>query len=137
MQKLRNSRLAAIHMGKAQLGMDDDTYRDMLEQIGGCRSAKDLDSDGQIKVLKHLEGLGFSKAKREFGIKPSVKQTKEKLISKIEALLTDAGRHWNYAHGCAKNMFGKEQIQFCTEHQLWKIVAALEKDKQRRAKQDG
>ena len=75
--------------------------------------------------------------KKEFGQKPDVKESKESLINKIEALLADADRHWNYAHGCAKNMFGKERVQFCTEHQLWKIVAALVKDKQRRAKQDG
>ncbi len=136
----RNSRLAAIHMGKKQLGLDDDTYRDMLEQIGGSRSAKDLDDDGLVQVLKHMESIGFSKntaAKTEFGQKPDVKESKESLINKIEALLADAGRHWNYAHGCAKNMFGKERVQFCTEHQLWKIVAALEKDKQRRANKDG
>ena len=53
MSKLRNSRLAAIHMGKKQLGLDEDTYRDMLEQVGGSRSAKDLDNDGLVKVLKN------------------------------------------------------------------------------------
>ena len=140
MSKLRNARLAAIHMGKKQLGLDDDTYRDLLEQVGGSRSAKDLNDDGLVKVLKHMESIGFSKnttGKTEFGQKPNVKDSKESLINKIEALLADAGRHWNYAHGCAKNMFGKEQVQFCTEHQLWKLVVALEKDKQRRAKQDG
>lgn len=127
----RNDRLATIHMGKKQLGLDDDIYRDMLEHVTGKRSAGDMSDDDLIKVIQHLDQLGFSK--REFGKKPDVKMSKEALISKIEALLTDAGRHWNYAHGCAKNMFGKDQIQFCTERQLWKIVAALEKDKKRRA----
>lgn len=126
----RNDRLATIHMGKKQLNLDDATYRDMLENLTCKRSSKDLNNDEQIVVIKHLNTLGFTK--REFGHKPSVTLSKEQLIDKIEALLADAGRHWNYAHGCARNMFRKEQVQFCTEHQLWKIVAALEKDKKRR-----
>ena len=65
MQKLRNQRLAAIHMGKAHLGMDDDTYRDMLEQIGGCRSAKDLDTCTFCSIANNFRP---SLAKAEPGI---------------------------------------------------------------------
>jgi phage gp16-like protein len=116
-------------MGKAELGLDDDTYRDMLEQIAGKRSAKDLNNDELIKVLQHLENLGFTK--REFGKKPKVKLTKEALITKIEALLTESALHWNYAVGIARRMFQKEALEFCTENELWRIVASLEYRKKR------
>lgn len=128
-QPSRNQRLAAIHMGKAELGLDDDTYRDMLEQITGKRSAKDLNNDELVKVLQHLENLGFTK--REFGKKPKVKLTKEALIAKIEALLTESELHWNYAVGIARRMFQKEALEFCTENELWRIVASLEYRKKR------
>ena len=55
----RNQRIAAIHMGKKQLGLDDDTYRDMLEQVTGKRSAKDMSDDDLVKVIQHLDQLGF------------------------------------------------------------------------------
>lgn len=120
----RNQRLAAIHMGKKQLGLDDDIYRDMLEQVTGKRSAKDMSDDDLVKVIQHMDGLGFSK--REFGQKPKVKLSKEALISKIEAHLTENQLHWNYAKGIAKQMFRKEALEFCTENELWRIVASLE-----------
>ncbi|ENX20171.1 hypothetical protein F892_03094 [Acinetobacter vivianii] len=129
--KLRKSRIAAIHMGKNKLGLDEETYRDLLEQVAGKRSAKDMTDDELVKVLKHMETLGFSKP--EFGQKPKAALTKQQLIDKIEALLADSGKHWNYAHGCARNMFKKDQVQFCTEYELWKIVAALEINKKRSA----
>lgn len=120
----RNQRLAAIHMGKKQLGLDDDIYRDMLEQVTGKRSAKDMNDDDLVKIIQHMDGLGFSK--REFGKKPKVKLSKEALISKIEAHLAENKLHWNYAKGIAKQMFRKEALEFCTENELWRIVAALE-----------
>ena len=125
----RNQRIAAIHMGKKQLGLDDDTYRDMLEQVTGKRSAKDMTDDDLVKVIQHLDQLGFSK--REFGNKPKVKLSKEALIGKIEAHLAENKLHWNYAKGIAKQMFQKEALEFCTENQLWRIVAALEYKKKR------
>lgn len=120
----RNDRLATIHMGKNALNLDEDTYRDMLEHVTGKRSAKDMDMDDLLKVIQHLDQLGFSK--RNFGKKPKVKQSKEALIGKIEAHLAEHKLHWNYAKGIAKKMFGKEALEFCNESELHRIVAALE-----------
>ena len=127
----RKDYLAAIHMGKKALNLDEDTYRDMLENVTGKRSAKDMDMDELVKVIQHLDQHGFSK--REFGNKPKVKQTKEALIGKIEAHLTEHKLHWNYATGIAKKMFQKEALEFCSEHELHKIVAALEYRARRQA----
>ena len=132
----RNDRLATIHMGKKALNLDEDTYRDMLEQVTTKRSAKDMTMDDLLKVIQHLDQLGFSK--RNFGDKPKVKLSKEALIGKIEAYLTEDKLHWNYAKGIAKQMFQKEALEFCTENELWRIVAALEykrKKQQNKAEQ--
>ncbi|MBF7683936.1 regulatory protein GemA [Acinetobacter sp. B5B] len=128
----RNQRLATIHVAKKTLGLDDDTYRDLLAQVTGKRSAKDLNQDELIAVLKHLETLGFSK--QSFGQKPKVKHSKEALVGKIEALLADQALHWQYAVGIAKKMFKKEALEFCTESELWRIVAALEYKKKRESR---
>ena len=132
----RNDRLATIHMGKKALNLDEDTYRDMLEQVTTKRSAKDMTMDDLLKVIQYLDQLGFSK--RNFGNKPKVKLSKEALIEKIEAYLTEDKLHWNYAKGIAKQMFQKEALEFCTENELWRIVAALEykrKKQQNKAEQ--
>jgi phage gp16-like protein len=120
----RKDYLAAIHMGKKALNLDEDTYRDMLENVTGKRSAKDMSMDELVKVIQHLDQHGFSKC--EFGNKPKVKQSKEALIGKIEAHLAEHKLHWNYARGIAKKMFQKDALEFCNEHELHKIVAALE-----------
>lgn len=55
----RRNRLAALHCAKRDLGMDEDAYRDLLERVGGKRSAGDL-SDRQLdRVLEELRGKGW------------------------------------------------------------------------------
>ncbi len=51
----RSSSLAAIHIAKKALGWDDDTYRDVMAQVCGARSAGDLDEPGRQKFLAHLQ----------------------------------------------------------------------------------
>jgi phage gp16-like protein len=51
--------LALIHLGKQQLGLDDDTYRALLENVAGVRSARELDAAGRAAVLARLRGHGF------------------------------------------------------------------------------
>lgn len=128
--KNRNQLLAAIHIGKKTLGLDDDVYRDMLENLTGKRSAKDLNLNQLHDVVKHLDSLGF-KNQKDFGNKPKVSKPKQAKLNKIEALLAEKGLHWNYAIGIAKKMFTKEALEFCTSLQLTAIIAALEKQKKR------
>lgn len=55
---LRLRELGAIHVAKKALGLDDDAYRDVLERVGGKRSAKDLAPAGRRAVLDHFRQLG-------------------------------------------------------------------------------
>lgn len=134
---LRKRRLAAIHVGKAALGMDDDAYRDLLAHLTAKRSAKECSDAELVMVLREFERRGFTGRKREFGQKPQVKSSKEAMMGKIEALLADSGLHWNYAVGIAKKMFGKEALEFCVESELYRIIAALEYQKKRRLRDGG
>lgn len=56
---IRRREMAQIHIAKAQLGLDDETYRSMLWSIARVRSSKDLDWTGRKKVLDHLKQCGF------------------------------------------------------------------------------
>jgi len=51
------AQIGAIHALKAQVGLDDDAYRDMLQQQAGQRSAKGLRVEQAGRVIQHLQGL--------------------------------------------------------------------------------
>lgn len=56
--------LASIHVAKKQLGLDDDTYRDLLERVTGQRSAKGLSDAQQENVLEAMRQAGFKPARK-------------------------------------------------------------------------
>jgi len=131
----RRAALGKIHIAKKQLGMDDETYRAMLWTVAGVQSSKDLSGEGVNKVLRHLEKAGavFSQPKKH-GKKPhNLPSNSERApkLAKIEALLAEAGRPWEYAIGMAKRMYNKDALEWCGHEQLSGIIAALVKDAQR------
>ena len=56
---------ARIHVGKARLGMDDDTYRAFLQRLTGKSSSKDMSTGQRARVLMEMTRLGaFKDARR-------------------------------------------------------------------------
>lgn len=89
----RNIELAKIHIAAQQLGLDDDTYRDMLWSIGRVRSAKDLDLAGRDAVLKHLVACGFRDTGHQRGHRPLYqKGSQAALIRHLWTRLAQAGQ---------------------------------------------
>ncbi|WP_230965437.1 gp16 family protein [Burkholderia cepacia] len=128
---ISKSTLAKIHIAKQQLGMDDDSYRAMLHSVAGVSSAKDLDAQGAAKVMRHLERCGF-KPVHSHGRRPRYTLTREAQLGKIEALLADAGRPWDYVHAMVKRICKVDAIEFCDSDMLGKLIAALQIDANRR-----
>jgi len=56
---LARRHMALLHIAKKQLGLDDETYRDVLSVQAGVESAKDLDIAGFARVMGRFEELGF------------------------------------------------------------------------------
>lgn len=137
-EALRKRELAAIHVAKTQLALDEDEYRSILRAVTGKGSSAELDWQGRKKLLDHFKKLGFkvkaAKAGRE---RPSVGSDRVVMIGKIEALLADAGRPWAYVDGLVKKLFASstkvERIEFCDAAHLRKVIAALVIDARRRA----
>ncbi|OBS10808.1 gp16 family protein [Acidihalobacter prosperus] len=125
----RNAQLAKIHIARQQLGMDEETYRAMLQRIAGVTSAKALTPTGIGRVLEHLRSIGF---KDKNARRPNPHISREAQIGKIEALLADAGRPWGYADAIAKRVCQIDAVAFCNGDQLQKIIAALAIDQRRR-----
>ena len=56
---------ARIHIGKARLGMDDDTYRAFLQRLTGKSSSKAMTIGERARVLAEMTRLGaFRDARR-------------------------------------------------------------------------
>ncbi|MBS0212354.1 MAG: regulatory protein GemA [Proteobacteria bacterium] len=139
-QPLRTRQLAAIHGCKRTLQLDDATYRDLLERVGGVRSAADLSPAGRARVLEEFRRLGagaaglMRNAVPAVTTAPNVQAGNEALIGKVGALLADSGRSWNYAHGMARRMFGRQRLEWLRHDELHRLVMALQIDANRRRK---
>ena len=120
----RNQMIGLIHVGKSKLGLDDATYRDLLERVGGARSCTAMDDAALERVVHYLRDKGAVKANHK-AQKPKFATSKKSLTDKIEAQLTHLGKPWSYGEGIAKNMFAKK-LNFCDRDELHRIVAALE-----------
>ena len=58
---LNNKQKAVLHVARAKLALDEDTYRDALEAHGGARSSSDLSYGGFLRVMRHFEICGFAR----------------------------------------------------------------------------
>lgn len=75
------SALAKLHIAKKQLGLDDDTWRDLLERETGKRSSRDMSDGERGRVLDVLKTQGFKPAS-----KGSRKGIEGKYAPKLQAL---------------------------------------------------
>lgn len=144
----RRSSIAAIHVCRAQLGLDDDTYRELLARVSRksgaeCRSAADLTERQAAEVLAEMRRLGAtrpteprprgrSRPAHYPGTPHDVKELPEE-ITKIEALLADMKLTWSYADAIARRMYGIERVAWCSKpDQLIAILAALHVEQEKR-----
>lgn len=79
--KIREREIRLIHVAKRELGLDNDTYRDMLFALARVRSSSDLDWTGRKKVLDHMKASGF-KVRNS----PANKNAKDGEYRKVRAL---------------------------------------------------
>ena len=128
----RSNDLARIHILKNDLGLDDDQYRVVLWTVARAESSKDLDTHGRRKVIEHLQSHVAARNKaKPYPARPNnVDAKKRKELTKIEALLTDAGKPWSYAEGIMRRItYGRKQrLEFCSEGELAAIIGALERN---------
>lgn len=117
--------VAKIHIGKAQLGLDDDTYRSLLVANTGKNSCSKMNLNELESVLNAMQKQGF-KAVAKYGKKPSARKSIRPMIGKVSAILAEQGLHWNYAHGMAKSMFSVDQVHWLNDEQLYRLVGALQ-----------
>lgn len=123
----RKTDLAKIHLLKKDAGLDDDAYRDMLERLTGKRSAGKLTGPDRNKVILYLVRQTGNKY---YPGRPN-NIAKSPQLRKIEALLAEAKRPWQYAHAMAEKMYNKKRLEWCDGDELGGIITALMRDAKR------
>jgi phage gp16-like protein len=127
--KIREREIKLIHVAKRELGLDDDTYRDMLFAVARVRSAKDLDWTGRKKVLDHLKASGF-----KVKLPPRSKNADDARYRKIRALWSELkGRHVvevdtdKAVREYIKRTTDKDDFQFLNNFQITTVIESLKK----------
>lgn len=119
-----------IHTGKSSLGWDDETYRDVLACQTGKRSARDCTTAELEKVVLYMRTQGFAPSSR--GRRPRVATGRKAMLSKIEAMLAEAGRPWSYLEGIVERMLGeKKPVEWLNDDQVRKLMQMLIVDAKR------
>jgi len=88
------STLAAIHVGKKQLRLDEETYRAMLTRVTGKSSAKDMSEGERLAVVREMRRQGFKPILRDvqkdnkgnFKNKGKTRKQRSSLYGKLQAL---------------------------------------------------
>lgn len=121
---MKRNLIRIIHTGKSCLGWDDETYRDVLFRQTGKRSARDCSVSELEKTVLYMRAQGFAPSSR--GRRPRVATGRKAILSKIEALLADAGRPWGYLDGITERMLGeKKPVEWLNDEQLYKVMQML------------
>lgn len=122
MKDPRKSDLAMIHIAKKDLGLDDETYRQKLHGLFGVDSSSKLNPKQRAELLANFKKQGWKNHQP-----PQAREDVQALVKKVGALLADMKLSWNYAHGMAKRMYSRDQVQWCKPEELRGIIAALVK----------
>ncbi|EXL08201.1 hypothetical protein BG46_01345 [Brucella anthropi] len=77
--------IAKINIGKQQLGLDEDTYRELLFRVTGKVSLRDMTDNEHQLVLADLQSKGFKPASKGAG-KGTRKRLEGKFAPKLQAL---------------------------------------------------
>ena len=119
-----NKQKALIHVAKAELKLNEVSYRALLSSVG-VASSRELTWWQYHQLLGHFKALGFKFKARKPAWKKNPPKNKEALLKKIGALLADMNLPDAYADGIAKRVAKVDKVIFADFKGLRAIVAAL------------
>lgn len=128
----RDKELALIHIGKKELGWDDDTYRETLRAWTGKRSSGKMTQKERATVIDGMKRLGFTPSGDDAPQPVTVDDDDSPQVKKIKMLWRELHRH-----GAVKNpslpslnafsrrMTNNEHVRFCTPDEASDVIEAL------------
>lgn len=128
----RKTDLAAIHIAKVELGLDEDNYRFILDSICGVDSAGKLDYMGRQKLLMYFRSLGWKPGKPGEKKPPAGRRKAQGQEAKIWALWFElyrlGGTKSKTIHALnafCKRMTEVERVEWLTAAQANVVIEAL------------
>lgn len=122
---MRRDLLAMLHIAKKELALDDETYRDALEQATGHRSARDLSERQLGQAIDAMKARGF-RPKRK------APRSDDPHVRKIWALWRQLGDDGYLRtpdrpalRAFVKRMTGVENPDWLTQAQANRVIEAL------------
>jgi len=131
---INNKKKALIHIAKKQLNMTDEEYSGFLSGFG-VSSSRLLKNDQWDEVYKHLIKCGFKavhKSAKKSGMHKKPAKSRERLVSKVEALLADMNLSWGYADELARRICKVDKFRFVDKDDIYKIITALNVQQKKR-----
>lgn len=119
-----------IHVGKTQLGLDDDLYREVLESCTGKTSSKEMTILQLESVLDRMKQLGFQvESKDKTGVQNLADDAQSKLIRHLWLQLHKAGQVRNSSEKAlakfVENKVGVSALQFLSTKNADMIITHL------------
>jgi hypothetical protein len=133
-EPIRPKQIQMIHIAKGQLGLDDDTYRDVLHGMFGVASSKELTAVQADELLDEFNARGFTISSRQ--PRPSrrpkgrnvVHLASQAEIDKLNAVA--ALIRWQYADGLQRFLerrLGIKEGKVRTAREAYLAIEALKK----------
>lgn len=119
----RRSLMAKLHIARKDLRLDEDTYRAMLENLTGKRSAADCTDRQLVMLVAALRKRGWRDSRPKG---PKVRPEFEEALGKINALRLDTKKPWTYVESIAKRMYGVG-LSWLDGEQLRGVITAMAK----------
>jgi phage gp16-like protein len=126
----RNAELAAIHVAKKALALDEATYRDFLFATTGRRSAAELNDGQRQQVIELLRSRGFKRTPAEEKFARRMADNRQlamirglwKKLRYAGALADPSERHLS---AFVKKMTGIERAEWLAPEEAIKVIEAL------------
>jgi phage gp16-like protein len=131
----RKGRYAIIQIGRKELGLDEDTYRDLLHDVTGKRSVREMTLDQLDAVIDRMKADGFKpkpRAKRQPARAGTRPMDTSPLGRKMRALWL-AGYHLGVIRdpkesalaAFAKRQTGVPALQWLVDRDAERVIEAL------------
>jgi phage gp16-like protein len=120
--------ITLIHVAKKDLGLDEDTYRAVIEQTTGQQSLKELSIDQLNAVLNRLKASGFTVKPKDQSLKQA-DDGQSRMIRHLWLLLHNAGEVRNPSELALAKYVEKQvrvsALQFLSTDKASKVIERL------------
>jgi phage gp16-like protein len=125
--------LQKIHIGKKELNLSDEIYRDILHQVTGKESSKDISDLQASKILERYKELGWKPkaGKKAKTRRPLADDAQSRKIRQLWLRLHEVGKITNSSEEAlaayVKRMVRVDALQWLTSDKASRVIEAMKK----------